>query len=110
MKKVVLFLLFFLSLTSSAVFAHTALESANPAEGDVVTEELQEMVLEFNTDLEQGSSFTVEDERGPIQMSKETNGYQMRNQYGKIREKHSEHSFCSRCSVELRRFENLSCR
>ncbi|MGE6415292.1 copper resistance CopC family protein [Planococcus kocurii] len=64
MKKVVLFLLFFLSLTSSAVFAHTALESANPAEGDVVTEELQEMVLEFNTDLEQGSSFTVEDERG----------------------------------------------
>ena len=63
MKKVVLFLLLFLFL-SPAVFAHTALESANPAEGDVVTEELQEMVLEFNTDLEQGSSFTVEDERG----------------------------------------------
>lgn len=64
MKKVILFLLFFLFLSSPAVFAHTALESANPAERDVVTEELQEMVLEFNTDLEQGSSFTVEDETG----------------------------------------------
>ncbi|MGL3067063.1 MULTISPECIES: copper resistance CopC family protein [Planococcus] len=64
MKKTALFFLFFLLLSSPAVFAHTTLESANPAEGDVVTEELQEMVLEFNTDLEQGSSFTVEDGSG----------------------------------------------
>lgn len=64
MKITVLFLLFFLFLSSPAVFAHTVLESADPAEGDVVTKELQEMVLEFNTDLEQASSFTLEDEAG----------------------------------------------
>lgn len=64
MKKVILLTLFFSFLSSSAVFAHTGLENATPAEDDVVTEEMQEIVLEFNTELEQASSFTVKDEAG----------------------------------------------
>lgn len=64
MKKTVLFLLFFLFLSSPVVFGHTALESVDPTEGNVVTKELQKVVLNFNTSLEQASSFTLEDEEG----------------------------------------------
>ncbi|QDY47028.1 copper resistance protein CopC (plasmid) [Planococcus glaciei] len=59
MKKIIALTLLVFFLSGPSAFAHTGLESSTPAEGEVVTEELQEMVLAFNTELEKASSFTV---------------------------------------------------
>lgn len=64
MKKSLLLTLFILLLSSAAVSAHTALEASSPADGEVMTEEPQEIILEFNTGLEEASSFTVENAEG----------------------------------------------
>lgn len=64
MKKSLLLTLFILLLSSAAVSAHTALETSSPADGEIVTEEPREIILDFNTDLEEASSFTVENAEG----------------------------------------------
>lgn len=64
MKKIIGLTLLVFLLSGPSAFAHTGLESSTPAEGEVVTEELQEMVLAFNTELEKASSFTVKDAEG----------------------------------------------
>lgn len=64
MKKILLLLLFIFLLSSAVVSAHTALEESFPADGETVTEEPQEIVLEFNTDLEVASSLTVTSSEG----------------------------------------------
>lgn len=64
MKKIIALTLLVFFLYGPSAFAHTGLESSTPAEGEVVTEELQEMVLAFNTELEKASSFTVKDAEG----------------------------------------------
>ncbi len=46
------------------MFAHTGLKDASPSEGETVTEELQEITMEFNTAIENGSLFTLLDENG----------------------------------------------
>ncbi|MEK4229193.1 copper resistance CopC family protein [Solibacillus sp. FSL H8-0538] len=47
-----------LSLSNSA-FAHSHLGESNPANGDVVTEPLNEIVIEFDGQIEQGSFIDV---------------------------------------------------
>jgi methionine-rich copper-binding protein CopC len=60
MKKISLLLLFFFLLVFSAtVSAHTGLEKSYPAEGQTITDELQEITLEFETKIETGSAFSL---------------------------------------------------
>lgn len=47
-----------MSLTTS-VFAHSHLGSSNPADGDVITEPLNEIVLNFDGQIEKGSFIDV---------------------------------------------------
>ena len=63
-KRSIPILLFLLYVLPTAVSAHTGLEQATPAEGKTVTEELTEIRLAFNTELEFGSTFYVENEAG----------------------------------------------
>lgn len=44
---------------SDTVFAHSHLESSNPADGEVVTETLDKIVLDFDGGVEQGSIIEV---------------------------------------------------
>jgi methionine-rich copper-binding protein CopC len=64
----VLFLLFF--AFSPPVSAHTGLESSSPSNGETITEDIQEIALEFETVIETGSSFSLLSEAGkeiPVQ-------------------------------------------
>lgn len=64
MKKILLPSLFIFMLMPVVGSAHTALEESSPADGKTVAEEPQEIVMEFNTGLEEASSFTVENAEG----------------------------------------------
>ena len=44
---------------STSAFAHSHLHGSNPADGDVVTESLNEIVLEFDGQIEEGSFIEV---------------------------------------------------
>lgn len=44
---------------STSAFAHSHISGTNPADGEVVTEPLQEIILEFDGDIEQGSFIEV---------------------------------------------------
>lgn len=64
MKKLSLFtFIFFLALVNSA-FAHTGLESSSPKNGDIITEELKQISLTFETKIEQGSTFELQNPNG----------------------------------------------
>ncbi|AIY04185.1 hypothetical protein Plano_0220 [Planococcus sp. PAMC 21323] len=60
MKKIMI--LFVLAIFALPVVgqAHTTLSSSTPAQGSVVTESLEEIVLTFGTVIEQGSTMTLE--------------------------------------------------
>lgn len=49
---------------STSAFAHSHLEGSNPADGDIVTEPLNEIVLEFDGQIEQGSFIDVQTTKG----------------------------------------------
>ncbi|MEH7125968.1 copper resistance protein CopC [Bacillus sp. JJ1532] len=49
---------------STSAFAHSHIGGSNPADGDVVTEPLKEIVLEFDGKIEQGSFIDVKTEEG----------------------------------------------
>lgn len=49
---------------STSAFAHSHLGGSNPADGDVVTEPLNEIVLEFDGQIEQGSFIDVKTTKG----------------------------------------------
>ncbi len=73
MKKIsysmILFFFMFFLLTVPAN-AHTGLESSVPAEGEVIQEALQEIVLTFEGKIEKTSSFSLINEKGdemPVQ-------------------------------------------
>ncbi|MFK9119554.1 copper resistance protein CopC [Peribacillus frigoritolerans] len=59
MKKSFYILFFLLFAFSTSVSAHTGLEKSSPSNGDTITEEIQEITMEFETGLETGSSFTL---------------------------------------------------
>jgi len=52
LKKIILILFCTLILLPSFVHAHTSLSSSNPAEGQVVTEDLEQIILTFGTSIE----------------------------------------------------------
>lgn len=52
LKKIILVLFCTLILLPSLVHAHTSLSSSNPAEGQVVTEDLEQIILTFGTPIE----------------------------------------------------------
>lgn len=58
MYTVVAAVLLAMSISTSA-FAHSHLGGSNPADGDVVTEPLNEIVIEFDGQIEQGSFIDV---------------------------------------------------
>ncbi|MFE8699903.1 copper resistance protein CopC [Cytobacillus sp. FJAT-54145] len=59
MIKKILLLCFLLFTFAHTGFAHTGLETSFPQDGEVVTEPLQEIVLNFETKIEQGSTFNL---------------------------------------------------
>lgn len=63
-KKGILTLVLFLMLLPGAVFAHTGLESAVPADGETVTTAVNELVLTFETVIEPLSEIKVVNEQG----------------------------------------------
>ncbi|KAA0959194.1 copper resistance protein CopC [Planococcus sp. ANT_H30] len=62
MKKIILLLVLTLFSMPLVGQAHTTLSSSSPAEGSVVVESLEEVVLTFGTVVEQGSTMTLESE------------------------------------------------
>ncbi|WP_407675753.1 copper resistance CopC family protein [Peribacillus saganii] len=55
---------------ASPVSAHTGLESSSPSNGETITEDIQEIVMEFESVIEIGSSFSLLSEAGkeiPVQ-------------------------------------------
>jgi methionine-rich copper-binding protein CopC len=57
---------------STGAFAHSHLEGSNPADGDIVTEPLNEIVLEFDGQIEQGSYIDVTTAEGEAFEPEET--------------------------------------
>ena len=62
--QVIAFLTVSLLVMPNFVFAHSSLVSSNPADNQTVTEEIKEIVLEFNGNIEPLSTLTVTDEQG----------------------------------------------
>ncbi|PIC56999.1 copper resistance protein CopC [Sporosarcina sp. P12(2017)] len=59
MKRIIGATLILLFAFSSTVSAHTGLTSSSPADGEDITEDVYEIVLEFNTKIETTSSVKV---------------------------------------------------
>lgn len=57
-KKILLFCLLLFTFAHTG-FAHTGLETSYPQDGEVVKEQVQEIVLNFETKVEQGSTFDL---------------------------------------------------
>jgi len=64
-KFLLIFLICFLSFVGIAL-AHTGLESSTPQNGEVITENLQNITLTFEGKLENGSTFTVKNSNEEI--------------------------------------------
>lgn len=63
-KKILVFtLLFYLTLIQYA-HAHTGLENSSPQNGEVIKQELKEITLTFETKVEQGSTFELQNSAG----------------------------------------------
>ncbi|MDQ0429478.1 methionine-rich copper-binding protein CopC [Planomicrobium stackebrandtii] len=62
MKKIITLLVLAIFSLPLIGQAHTTLSSSSPAEGEVMVEPLEEVVLTFGTVIEQGSSMTLESE------------------------------------------------
>jgi methionine-rich copper-binding protein CopC len=63
-KKSLSILFVLLLAFSSSVSAHTGLKSSSPADGETVTESVQEIHLEFETAIEKGSTLSLLDKSG----------------------------------------------
>lgn len=59
MKKIILMTIACLFLFSTQAFAHTGLESSDPAQGTTVTQSLDEITLTYMTKIEETSSFEL---------------------------------------------------
>ena len=53
-----------MTISTTSAFAHSHLGGSNPADGDVVSEPLNEVVLEFDGQIEQGSFIDVKTAKG----------------------------------------------
>lgn len=59
LKKFTFFLLCILMIVPTIVSAHTSLSSSNPTEGQVVTEDLEQITLNFATSIEELSTMKL---------------------------------------------------
>ncbi|MEH7014557.1 copper resistance protein CopC [Neobacillus niacini] len=59
MKKIMLILLCTLMMVPSFVSAHSSLSTSNPSEGQVVTENLEQIILTFGTSIEELSTMDL---------------------------------------------------
>ncbi|MDQ0973812.1 methionine-rich copper-binding protein CopC [Neobacillus niacini] len=59
MKKLMIVMFCFLMIMPSVVSAHTSLTSSNPAEGQVVTENLEQITLDFASTIEELSTMEL---------------------------------------------------
>ncbi len=64
MKKLVLITIALMFVFTNNALAHTGLDTSSPENGGVVTEELREIVLNFEGKIEQGSTLAVNDSNG----------------------------------------------
>ena len=64
MKKIFLFSFILLFSFVGNAFAHTGLESSTPQDGQIITEELQEITLTFEGKIENSSTFTLQNSTG----------------------------------------------
>ncbi|MFJ8245935.1 copper resistance protein CopC [Peribacillus asahii] len=64
MKKILLATFIFIFVISPNAFAHTHLGSSSPKDGQVVTEKLREITLNFEGKIEQGSKFELSNTQG----------------------------------------------
>lgn len=63
MNKIISLALLLFFVFSTSVYAHTGLTSSSPTDGDQITEEINEIVLEFNTIIESTSTVHVLNEK-----------------------------------------------
>lgn len=59
MKKIIAFITVFFFIMTNQAFAHTALETSVPKDGDIIQEPMQEIVLKYATKIENGSTFEL---------------------------------------------------
>jgi copper resistance protein C len=59
LKKLIILMLCILMIVPSVVSAHTSLSSSNPIEGQVVTENLEQITLDFATSIEELSTMDL---------------------------------------------------
>ena len=59
LRKIIIFLFCTLLIVPSFVSAHTSLTSSNPSEGQVVTENLEQIILTFGTSIEELSTMDL---------------------------------------------------
>jgi methionine-rich copper-binding protein CopC len=64
LKRIILLTFACLFMLGNQAYAHTGLESSNPENGSTVTEQLSEITLTFETEIEQTSSFELQDPNG----------------------------------------------
>jgi methionine-rich copper-binding protein CopC len=64
MLKRVMITVFLLILLPTTAFAHSGLKSSTPNDNEMITKPLNEIVMEFNTNIEKLSSFTLLDKQG----------------------------------------------
>jgi copper resistance protein C len=59
MKKILALIILVFCISTSQAYAHTALQSSVPQDGEIIKEPLQEMVLKYATKIEKGSTFEL---------------------------------------------------
>lgn len=59
LKRIIFSTLILLFAFSSSVYAHTGLTNSLPSDGEVITEDIYEVILEFNTEIESTSTVKV---------------------------------------------------
>ncbi|SFA80732.1 MULTISPECIES: copper resistance protein CopC [unclassified Bacillus (in: firmicutes)] len=70
MKRLFLTLLFLLVMVPTITSAHTEISSSNPSSGQVVTEDLKEIVLKFEGEIESLSTINVTKDGKEISLSR----------------------------------------
>jgi LPXTG-motif cell wall-anchored protein len=64
MLKRLMLTVFLLILLPTTAFAHSGLKSSTPNDKEIITKPLNEIVMEFNTNIEKLSTFTLLDKQG----------------------------------------------
>ncbi|WP_166000382.1 copper resistance protein CopC [Bacillus sp. Cs-700] len=64
MKKILVLTIASLLMFGNLTYAHTGIESSNPEDGSTITEELTTVTLTFETEIEETSSFELQNASG----------------------------------------------